>query len=225
MPFSLSRILRPSIARRYVSSSASSPPASTSLHVTTSPPSPAALDYANSFFSLHRNRQTADIYPKWLWATQQYATVPPSERRVKQIEGHSDSVHADNGPVLVPEVAILGRSNVGKSSLINAILGSPLCRSSTTPGFTKTITAYGVLGRADENTLHRRDQKKKSDSTSNSTAKPKSHIHILHGVDSRLSIVDMPGYGKSSRPEWGKAILQYITERTAYVYFPPLLLR
>ncbi|WP_022854264.1 ribosome biogenesis GTP-binding protein YihA/YsxC [Thermodesulfatator atlanticus] len=43
------------------------------------------------------------------------------------------------------EVAFLGRSNVGKSSLINAFLGQKkLARVSSTPGFTKAINFFRV---------------------------------------------------------------------------------
>jgi GTP-binding protein len=38
-----------------------------------------------------------------------------------------------------PEVAFLGRSNVGKSSLINALLGQKIAHVSSTPGRTRTI--------------------------------------------------------------------------------------
>jgi GTP-binding protein len=44
----------------------------------------------------------------------------------------------------VPEVAFLGRSNVGKSSLINALVGKKLARTSNTPGRTRTINFYEV---------------------------------------------------------------------------------
>ncbi len=45
----------------------------------------------------------------------------------------------------LPEVAFLGRSNVGKSSLINAFLGQKrLARVSSTPGFTKAINFFRV---------------------------------------------------------------------------------
>ncbi len=42
-------------------------------------------------------------------------------------------------PESVPEVAFLGRSNVGKSSLINALLGQKIAHVSSTPGRTRTI--------------------------------------------------------------------------------------
>jgi len=45
----------------------------------------------------------------------------------------------------LPEVAFLGRSNVGKSSLLNALLGArSLARVSSTPGRTQTVNFYRV---------------------------------------------------------------------------------
>jgi GTP-binding protein len=47
----------------------------------------------------------------------------------------------------LPEVAFLGRSNVGKSSLINALTGQKkLAFTSNTPGRTQTINFYRVDG-------------------------------------------------------------------------------
>ena len=43
-----------------------------------------------------------------------------------------------------PEFAVLGRSNVGKSSLINSLLGQKLARVSSTPGRTRTINFIGL---------------------------------------------------------------------------------
>src|SRR5579864_3525729 len=48
----------------------------------------------------------------------------------------------------LPEVAFLGRSNVGKSSLINALVGrSGLAFTSSTPGRTQTINFYRIDGK------------------------------------------------------------------------------
>lgn len=44
----------------------------------------------------------------------------------------------------VPEIAFLGRSNVGKSSVINSLLGTKLARTSNTPGRTRAINFYEV---------------------------------------------------------------------------------
>src|SRR5437764_15153827 len=46
-------------------------------------------------------------------------------------------------PVL-PEVAFLGRSNVGKSSVINSLLGSKVAKTSSTPGRTRSINFFEV---------------------------------------------------------------------------------
>jgi GTP-binding protein len=47
-------------------------------------------------------------------------------------------------PPSAPEVAFLGRSNVGKSSLINALLGSDQARVSQTPGRTRAINFFAI---------------------------------------------------------------------------------
>src|SRR5260370_2222683 len=50
---------------------------------------------------------------------------------------------ADLLPPGPPEIAFAGRSNVGKSSAINALLGRKgLARTSKTPGRTQTINFY-----------------------------------------------------------------------------------
>ena len=42
------------------------------------------------------------------------------------------------------EIAIAGRSNVGKSSLINALLNTKLAKTGQTPGKTRSINFYHV---------------------------------------------------------------------------------
>lgn len=44
----------------------------------------------------------------------------------------------------LPEIAIAGRSNVGKSSLINALLNTKLAKTGQTPGKTRSINFYHV---------------------------------------------------------------------------------
>ena len=47
----------------------------------------------------------------------------------------------------LPEVAFIGRSNVGKSSLINAITGhKALARTSNTPGRTQQLNFFNLDG-------------------------------------------------------------------------------
>jgi GTP-binding protein len=43
-----------------------------------------------------------------------------------------------------PEVALVGRSNVGKSSLINALVRQDIARTSSTPGKTRQVNVYRV---------------------------------------------------------------------------------
>ncbi len=47
-------------------------------------------------------------------------------------------------PAGVPEIAFLGRSNVGKSSVINSLIGAKLAKTSNTPGRTRSINFYEV---------------------------------------------------------------------------------
>jgi GTP-binding protein len=44
----------------------------------------------------------------------------------------------------LPEVAFLGRSNVGKSSVINSLLGARIAKTSSTPGRTRSINFFEV---------------------------------------------------------------------------------
>jgi GTP-binding protein len=52
---------------------------------------------------------------------------------------------ADHFPApSLPEVAFLGRSNVGKSSVINTLIGDKIARTSSTPGRTRSINFFEV---------------------------------------------------------------------------------
>jgi GTP-binding protein len=86
------------------------------------------------------------------------------------------------------EVAFAGRSNVGKSSLINSLLRrKKLVRTSSAPGCTRAINIFRVRLRTDDNEAH-------------------------------LDLVDLPGYGyaqrsKAERKSWGPLIEGFLSER------------
>lgn len=90
-----------------------------------------------------------------------------------------------------PEVAFLGRSNVGKSSLINALLGAGMAKVSSTPGRTRSINFFGLYPVA--------------------SSGQQKHLPAL-------VFADLPGYGyakisKSVSAEWSGFIDPYLTER------------
>jgi GTP-binding protein len=53
----------------------------------------------------------------------------------------------------VPEIAFLGRSNVGKSSLLNALVGDKAAKVSSTPGRTRAINFFALLDQKQEQRL------------------------------------------------------------------------
>lgn len=58
---------------------------------------------------------------------------------VKSITNLADKPAGD-----VPEITFIGKSNVGKSSLINCLLGAKLAKTSATPGRTRLINYFSV---------------------------------------------------------------------------------
>jgi GTP-binding protein len=89
-----------------------------------------------------------------------------------------------------PEIAFLGRSNVGKSSLINSLLGSREAKVSSTPGRTRAINFFA---------LHEGVGEKKK-------------------IRPTMIFADLPGYGyakisKSISSEWPLFIEPYLAER------------
>ena len=61
----------------------------------------------------------------------------------KYVKGAS-SVREAGLPDGMPEISFIGRSNVGKSSLINALVSQRVARTSSKPGATRIINIYAV---------------------------------------------------------------------------------
>lgn len=94
-----------------------------------------------------------------------------------------------------PEYAFIGRSNVGKSSLINMLCDNDkLAKTSGSPGKTQLINHFDLV------------------STINSEENPK--LELTH----RWYLVDLPGYGFAkvsmrSRNRWEQMIEHYLKKR------------
>ncbi len=94
-----------------------------------------------------------------------------------------------------PEYAFIGRSNVGKSSLINMICNNDkLAKTSAAPGKTQLINHFEIISSLDES-----DGKKK--------------INTF-----KWFLVDLPGYGfakvsQRSRRKWEQMIENYLRKR------------
>src|SRR5207247_3035784 len=71
-------------------------------------------------------------------------TSPPAPARDPRFIVSFPRADAPLSPAL-PEVALIGRSNVGKSSLLNALAGRRIAKVSGTPGKTRMLNVY-VLG-------------------------------------------------------------------------------
>lgn len=105
--------------------------------------------------------------------------------------GYKDCPPADK-----PEYAFIGRSNVGKSSLINMLTGQHnLAKISNTPGKTKLINHFEIIFQPSPSSHGRREGKKM-----------------------KWNIADLPGYGyatvsQTARNNWENMIESYIRKR------------
>ncbi|MEE9613540.1 MAG: ribosome biogenesis GTP-binding protein YihA/YsxC [Thermodesulfobacteriota bacterium] len=68
--------------------------------------------------------------------------------KIRSAEFTTSAVRSSQYPADgLPEIALVGKSNVGKSSLINTLVGRKgLAKTSSTPGKTRTINFYRING-------------------------------------------------------------------------------
>jgi GTP-binding protein len=98
----------------------------------------------------------------------------------------SSATHKQCPPAINPEYAFIGRSNVGKSSLINMITGKQnLAKTSATPGKTKLINHFEVI----------------------SSDKKKWQLADLPGYGYAATV------SQKARNNWGNMIESYIRKR------------
>lgn len=130
------------------------------------------------------------------------------------------------------EVAFLGRSNVGKSSLINALTRQKnLAKSSATPGKTRLINFFEVNFK-----LNLKEQNLSEFALENLGANSKQNLNSQGNESQNLSenssqsdkftliFVDLPGFGyakvsHAQRAEWDKNLDEFLKKRQAIRLF------
>ena len=158
--------------------------------------------------------------------------------------GSASSVANAPEPAL-SELAFLGRSNVGKSSLINALTKQKIAKSSNTPGKTQLINFFEVEFKVNLNeNLKFNGENSGLNSTSclnlneNSSKNSISHLNLKENSAEnsknstqnstpqkfKLIFIDLPGFGyarvsRSKRQEWDKNLDEFLRTRTSLKLF------
>jgi GTP-binding protein len=123
-------------------------------------------------------------------------------------------------PPMLAEVAFGGRSNVGKSSLINKLVNRrKLVRTSSTPGATRGLSLFRATLRLPPSTsTAASDSVQRAETEPASQGKPTNDAKV--GERAQVDLVDLPGYGfaqrsKSERKSWGPMIEGYLESRVS----------
>jgi GTP-binding protein EngB required for normal cell division len=127
------------------------------------------------------------------------------------VSNHNQPKHQHNLTMSEkPEVAFIGRSNVGKSSLINALMNQTLAVTSKQPGRTQQAYYYGWIPTGPN---HPHNRSHPSASTTKS-----SHVTSIPITAAQGFLVDLPGYGYAVGPHtavetWQVATQDYLRQR------------
>ena len=144
----------------------------------------------------------------------------------------SASCAANAGEFALSEIGFLGRSNVGKSSLINALTNQKqLAKSSATPGKTRLINFFevefrlnlGEISRGGENLLNLSGENLnlKENLGKNSRPHENSNANLNPSSEKfKLIFIDFPGFGyarisRTQRQEWDKNLNEFLKQRTS----------
>ena len=98
----------------------------------------------------------------------------------------------------LPELALIGRSNVGKSSLLNALVGQRIARVSQTPGKTRALNVFRIDIRSGEWGVVR-DGENRPAAARRQVPLPTPHAWYF---------LDLPGYGYAKASKTDRAAFQ-----------------
>ncbi|KAK0707459.1 P-loop containing nucleoside triphosphate hydrolase protein [Lasiosphaeris hirsuta] len=168
------------------------------------PPTPSSLATTTTLFT--------GLPPAFLFAAPRFLNLPLNTR--------------------TPEVCLLGRSNVGKSTLLNALAGTAtaaagkthglgarragLALTSSKAGCTKTMNGYGFgpAPRPGEYAPLEKAPSFKCGGMNSRSEKRAERKRLREAPPAhRLVVVDMPGYGLNSQEAWGVEIQKFLARR------------